>query len=347
MSSFCDSLSLNRKPRHNVWRTSSSASRRCASPNVVFLPEGLTIRRIQVQRFIDIFKLEHILRLQPLRRATGEARKENTLANRGPVAKRMGVPVSKANPASPPEVDQAAIDHLDELVPHVRNSLPLLGDAYVVEFSGLPRAGKSECIATVEHFLRRRHIPVLSPLEGARQAPERLKENLLAYNAWTATYALRQILEASSFAPPHPTPQIVLLDRGLFDATAWFQCLRNQGHINEDENKALSAFVTLDIWRKRVRKVFYFHCDSKTSMDRENRFKLIRAAGMVVAPDFLRRLEDAYRRVFKRYATNFDVTALKTDAPGTLPSDLAIEVLKVVFQGIVDKAAGIRAMMGS
>jgi hypothetical protein len=65
-----------------------------------------------------------------------------------------------------------------------------------VEFSGTPKSGKSTCIDIVAHFFRRVGFRVLAPTEGAaRRAPRYLRDDLFAFNVWSASYALTHVLE--------------------------------------------------------------------------------------------------------------------------------------------------------
>src|SRR5262245_9593829 len=65
-----------------------------------------------------------------------------------------------------------------------------------IEFSGSPKSGKSTCIDIVHHFFRRVGFKVLAPTEGAsKRTPYYLKDDLVAFNAWSACYALTHVLE--------------------------------------------------------------------------------------------------------------------------------------------------------
>jgi len=210
----------------------------------------------------------------------------------------------------------------------IHRALELFASPWVVEFAGLPRAGKSECISTVEHFLQQNKFRVFSPSEGAGQAPEYLKGNLLSYNTWTATYAIHHILEASSFVIPvrerdgksgrvvrryERYYDIVLLDRGLFDATAWVHLLESDRKLPRETRDIITRFLRVDEWRERVQQVFLFTCSRKTSLAREFRFKLIRKGGVTTGRGFLRRLQRAYDDAENCYEDAFDVVRINTD----------------------------------
>lgn len=196
----------------------------------------------------------------------------------------------------------------------IRDIIGGFGTPWIVEFAGMPRSGKSECIATVVHFLRRNGHPVLAPFEGASQAPEYLKNDLTLYNSWTASYAIRQIIEGSRMRAPSKY-DFVLLDRGLFDATAWFHYLEGEEgkSLKTKARKVLTEFICLELWRNLVKQVFLFVCTPKTSLQRELASKLTTKEGVVLSEKSLARLRQAYTEAGGCYNKSFDITVIKTD----------------------------------
>ena len=141
-----------------------------------------------------------------------------------------------------------------------------------VEFAGTPKSGKSTCIDIVSHFFRRIELDpsrakfsVLAPAEGAsRRTPRFLKHDLVAFNAWSASYALTHTLEGRYHSDRY---HLVILDRGLFDALAWFQVLEENGKISKPDKEKIQDFLTIDHWRSTVDAVFLFTVDEQTSMN--------------------------------------------------------------------------------
>lgn len=217
----------------------------------------------------------------------------------------------------------------------IKQILEGFASPWVVEFAGLPRAGKSGCIAAVEHLLRRNGISVLTPFEGAGRAPEHLKGDLVAYNAWTALYAIQQILEGSSRSENDPQRryEVVLLDRGLFDATAWLQQFEAKGQL-EDENhlKTFTDFLRLRKWSSLVRQVFVFFCSPAVALERELRGKISTKAGRVVSGEFLGELGAAYEKACDCYKDDFDIATVVTD--GLDQRAIAVAVAARVFDAI-------------
>jgi putative protein kinase ArgK-like GTPase of G3E family len=85
-------------------------------------------------------------------------------------------------------------DQLDQLAGNAKSLIGSLNSQSAaerrpifVEFAGTPKSGKSTCIDTINHFFRRVGYKVLAPTEGAsKRTPYYLKENLVAFNAWSA-----------------------------------------------------------------------------------------------------------------------------------------------------------------
>ena len=200
-----------------------------------------------------------------------------------------------------------------------------------IEFSGTPKSGKSSCIDIVSHFFRRLTFQVLSPSEGAsRRTPYDLRRDLVAFNTWSASYALTHILE--SLYDPHKY-QLVILDRGLFDALAWFQLLLDRGDITEETCGQVHDFLRIEKWRSVIDEVFFFTVDSKTSMKRENQNTLIDEPGTAMNPDFIESLNHAYDAVREKYAHEFQHFKVinTSESEKTTPRSTASKVADLIL----------------
>ena len=172
-----------------------------------------------------------------------------------------------------------------------------------VEFSGTPKSGKSTCIEIVSHFFHRVGFNVLAPTEGAsKRTPYFLKDDWVAFNTWSASYALTHILEGLYHSDKY---QLAILDRGLFDALAWFQLLQTNNDISDEVCDTIQNFLLVDNWRSKIDSVFLFTADPDTSMDRENRDKLIDELGRAMNPQSLQRLNLAYEKVREVHGSRF------------------------------------------
>ena len=194
-----------------------------------------------------------------------------------------------------------------------------------VEFSGTPKSGKSTCIDIVSHFFRRVGFNVLAPTEGAsKRTPYYLRQDLVAFNTWSASYALTHIIEGLHHSDRY---HLAILDRGLFDALVWFQLLENDEQISGGERTTIHNFLLVEKWKSVIDAVFLFTADPATSLERENADKLIDEPGRAMNPDFLDKLNKAYAEVREAYGQEFKITEIDTSKTGnTTPSSTASQV---------------------
>ena len=210
---------------------------------------------------------------------------------------------------------------------------------FFVEFAGTPKSGKSSCIEIVRHFFRRVGFRVLAPTEGAsRRTPSYLKDNLPAFNAWSACYALTHVLEGEYDAEDRY--QIALLDRGLFDALAWFELLRTDGEISDEELDATQHFFSLERWRSSIGIVFLFKTDAETSMKREHAHTLIDDPGRTMNKDFLPKLNQAYDAVSEKFKDHYrlitiDTSESKKTSPESSAKDVVTKILDVLDERLL------------
>ena len=227
-----------------------------------------------------------------------------------------------------------------------------------VEFAGTPKSGKSTCIDIVSHFFRRIELDptenptysrakfsVLAPTEGAsRRTPRFLKDDWVAFNTWSASYALTHILEGRHHSDRY---HLAILDRGLFDALAWFQLLETRREIIESVKETVQQFLLIDHWRSEVDAVFLFTADEKTSLRRETDEQLIDLPGRAMNPDSLKQLNEAYSEIRKQFAGQFkkvisiDTSDSTTDtSDSTTPRLTAIKVADKILDLFTDAEEG-------
>ncbi len=231
-------------------------------------------------------------------------------------------------------VSKTKLRALEARCKRVRDDIDGMAHPWFVEFAGMPRSGKSSCISIIEHFLRRNGFSVLAPFEGARHAPQALRDDLVLYNTWTATYAIRQILEGVYFRSPGKY-HFVLLDRGLFDATAWFHLLEARKTIAVADRRALNRVLRLDAWRKYVKLIFVFVVKPKTALARELEHKLSTKPGLVLEASFLKELRKAYAIATECYAEDFPLYKVQTD--GLTEQQVAHGVIDEIFRAVENR----------
>lgn len=130
------------------------------------------------------------------------------------------------------------------------------------------------------------------------------------------------------------------MDRGLFDALAWFELLRVRCEVTETECSIIHDFLLVDHWRRLIDMVFLFKTDPPTSLTRENSDKLIVEPGRAMNDEFLGELNEAYQSISSKYAAQFSpVYEVDTGSDqDTTPQSTAFEVVKKIIDHIMSEA---------
>ncbi len=148
-------------------------------------------------------------------------------------------------PASDEAIQKLEQEAVDLLV-MLKESAP--ARPLIIEFSGTPKAGKTTIINSLRLFLRRNGYEVLVLVERASTCPITNKEDL-TFNTWTACATLLQMLDAAQWPRRH---QVVILDRGLFDALAWMDWLYNRKRMSAEDKQVVEKFLSLERWRTLI-----------------------------------------------------------------------------------------------
>jgi len=150
----------------------------------------------------------------------------------------------------------------------------------LVEFCGSPKAGKTSAISSLEIFLKRNGFTVEVLTERASVCPISDKKGW-TFNVWTGCSAVAQILEKID-APERGSSDIVICDRGIFDALIWFDWLSKQRRLDAPTKAALEGFFKISLFRASLDLVLAFKAEPKTSIEREYAHLLTRKKGTIM-----------------------------------------------------------------
>ena len=142
----------------------------------------------------------------------------------------------------------------------------------VIEFAGAPKAGKTRTLSSLQAFLKRCGFKVEVVIERASVCPIRDKKHA-NFNIWTACTTLAQILDKTQHQherTPHPdSPEILILDRGLFDSLIWLATMEHLSRMKKDDRECVERFLLMEDWRKRISGVIVMTASPQDSMARE------------------------------------------------------------------------------
>lgn len=103
-----------------------------------------------------------------------------------------------------------------------------------IEFTGPPNSGKTTLIHNLTKTLQERGFSVKVMQEDAELVPKEIPKKTWARNAWITFGQLQSLIEI-----PYSDAQIILLDRGYYDALFWARFLKLQDACSQEQSDSL------------------------------------------------------------------------------------------------------------
>lgn len=208
----------------------------------------------------------------------------------------------------------------------------------VIEFAGVPKAGKTTTLVHVQRFLKRCGFRTDVVVERASVCPIRDKKHS-NFNVWTACTTLAQILEKTQTPPRPDDPQILFLDRGIFDSICWMTMMERISRIRSDEREVIQEFLTLDDWKKRISAVFVMLASPKDAMEREQSILPVEEAeGSIMNLDILKQIKEINEQCIAQLGKDFQIYKINT-SDGETKGDQGrtAEVVIEAILGLIEK----------
>ncbi len=184
----------------------------------------------------------------------------------------------------------------------------------VIEFCGSPKSGKSSSINSLDLFLRRNKFRTKVLTERASVCPVKKKYDPY-FNIWTvcsAVASLSEILSNNS-----KDYDVVILDRGIFDAICWFSWLLKEEHFDEKNYKSIMSFLTMNRWRSVIDLIYVFTANPQVSLEREYANLLTRKMGSIMHPEILESYNETISEIVSCYESKFKkVEQIDTSSKG-------------------------------
>lgn len=201
----------------------------------------------------------------------------------------------------------------------------------VIEFSGSPKAGKTSCINSLELFLKRNGFSVSIVQERASVCPVSDKQSPM-FNLWTACMSLAGLI--GTLENKKNQVDVLILDRGIFDALCWFQWLVSNKKMEEHQKEITENFLLMEELVKCIDIVFAFCVSPNVSIEREYATLLTDKLGSImnqkVLGEYLEAIEDTitnkscfFHKVFK-----IETSCKIQDEVGKEVTTITLETLK-------------------
>lgn len=184
----------------------------------------------------------------------------------------------------------------------------------VIEFAGIPKAGKTSTITALHAFLKRCGFRVEIVVERASVCPIRDKKHA-NFNIWTACTTLAQILEKTQNPPRYDDPHILILDRGMFDAICWLILMEHLERIRSEDRLLTEKFLRISDWRKRISGVIVMTVAPADAMKREKGLLPVEdGIGSIMNPEVLQQMLDTTHATVERLKNDFQIFTIDTSS---------------------------------
>ncbi len=209
----------------------------------------------------------------------------------------------------------------------------------VIEFAGVPKAGKTTTLGQLQSFLKRCGFRVEVVIERASVCPIRDKKHA-NFNVWTACTTLAQILEKTQDPPRIDDPHILILDRGLFDSISWLTFMERLERVRTEDRKTIEKFLLIDDWKERITGVIVMTASPQDAMEREKGFlKVEGSKGSIMNLDVLQGMLENTRETADRLKRDFRLYTIDTSSGDTKnnPQRTAETVVDIVLSLIEEE----------
>ena len=229
---------------------------------------------------------------------------------------------------------QENIDKLENLAQEVLKlkNLHRQRRPIIIEFCGSPKAGKTSSITALNIFLKRNGFKTTILTERASICPISDKESPV-FNVWTCSATINEINEKMDEAntASEGNLDIILCDRGIFDALCWFRWLKSRDKMSEEEYDVLTQFAMLNRWQKNIDLVYIFLTTPEESIRREYAHLLTNKRGSIMKEDILEQYKKSVEETLHEYESAFRATCVQ-DTTDREQNDVSYEVTEKTLQ---------------
>lgn len=135
------------------------------------------------------------------------------------------------------------------------------------------------------------------------------------FNVWTACTTLAHLLEKTQDPPRIEDPQILFLDRGLFDSICWLTMMDRLERITTADREIIERFLRIGDWRKKMAGVVMMTTSPRDALVREAGYLPVEGAiGSIMNEDVLAQALETTRDCAKKYSSEFRILEVDTSS---------------------------------
>ena len=203
----------------------------------------------------------------------------------------------------------------------------------VIEFCGSPKSGKTSSINSLNIFLKRNNFKTAVLSERASICPISNKQSPV-FNVWTTSSTINELNEIMDRAHSHEDVDIIIADRGIFDALCWFEWLLRQNKMDNDEYTILSKYAMLHRWQKNIDLVYIFTTTPEKSIEREYATLLTKKRGSIMNERILSQYLTSIESAKSKHEKEFRVVET-IDTTDKTQNEVGFEVTKKTLETLM------------
>lgn len=166
----------------------------------------------------------------------------------------------------------------------------------IIEFTGMPNSGKTTLIRRLSEELPKKHgLTVQVQREDAEIVPPEIPKKTWDRNVWITFGQLQSIVQAH-----HSNSDIVLLDRGLFNAVFWAEFMFSQTIATYEQSNGMQNILMQMFQNLQFHPDYLFLIDVSVA-ESLRRHALVENGSVYSKPDFLNSYRNKFFRFFKDY----------------------------------------------
>ncbi|MEM8613785.1 MAG: hypothetical protein AAGF93_17300 [Cyanobacteria bacterium P01_H01_bin.105] len=159
----------------------------------------------------------------------------------------------------------------------------------IIEFAGLPAAGKTTIIQLLEKYLRDRNINCQLIGTASTVSPISNYKTDWTFDVWSICRSIMKLIEVSNIEDN----EWIIVERGLIDSLCWLKWFRDSGHITTSEFEIIKEFALIAEWLNKIDLVIVLQVELATALARG------RTPGRVVNHAVYKELRCAYDTTIK------------------------------------------------
>ena len=158
------------------------------------------------------------------------------------------------------------------------------------------------------------------------------------FNIWAVCSAIAELVEVLS--NNSKDYDVIILDRGIFDALCWFNWLKSNDSLDQENFESLETFLLMSKWRTMIDLIYAFTATPNVSLEREYASLLTRKLGSIMCDDALSSYKSCVEYASKHYSKFFQKIKIYDTSEKSLNDanhDITKNILEIIQDNIAEK----------